>query len=107
MGSVSRNENEISLGRANTHGVVLTLGPRTKTSSGADSNDVSAEERTQWIAYFMRSLGNRINSAEALITHTVPLPEHTKEVPFKGVYPVAETLQVDEVSARTEFVTIL
>jgi hypothetical protein len=26
-------------------------------------------------------------TAEAFITHTVPHPEHTKDMPFKGVCP--------------------
>jgi len=33
-------------------------------------------------------------TAEPLyVTHTTPLPKHTKDMPFKGVCPVGETLQ--------------
>jgi hypothetical protein len=45
----------------------------------------------------------RTTITEALI---LPLPKHAKDMPFKGVCPVGEILQVDEVLNLQEFVTI-
>jgi hypothetical protein len=50
MGSLSRNENEISPGRAITHGVVLALNPPHKDLVRGGLKQRLRGGRTQWMA---------------------------------------------------------
>ena len=44
----------------------------------------------------MMLFNQRYCAVESRITRTRTLPEHAKDMPFKGVCPVGEILEVDE-----------